>query len=233
MLPRETLRPRTFRPPAPLQYLQTRQPLWLSATGWGLAHGCLGALLQDFNASPAIWLILIASSLLPFYPRWIVPPTLRTWAPGLTLAITLIGMAIPEWALFLMALPMGILFVSLTLTANQPVKTSLINSLAVYGCLTLFISLVVFTFGMSQGDRLTLLTALIPFGIATLTLPLCASPLGRFSRSSQPSEEQNLKLWPLGFCGGIALLCLSTGAWAIQSPWAMLLIGTEITPPLP
>lgn len=233
MLPRETLRRPTLNPASTtFRYLQTHQPLWLSATGWGLAHGCLGALLFDFNASPAIWFLLIASSLLPFYPRWIIPPKLRTWAPGITLGITLIGMAIPEWGLFLMALPMAILFVSLTLTGNQPVKISLINSLAVYGCSTLFISLVVFILGMSQGELLTLLTALVPFSIATIALPLCAPPLGRFSRSIQ-SETNDLKLWPIGFCGGIALFCLGIGAWAIQSPWAIALTGTNLTPPLP
>ena len=231
MLPRETLRRTTFsQANTTFYYLQTHQPLWLSATGWGLAHGCLGALLFDFQASPAIWLLLIASTLLPFYPRWVIPHALRTWAPGLTLGITLIGMAIPEWALFLMALPMTILFVSLTLTGNQPVKTSLINSLAVYGCSTLFISLVVFLLGMSQGDRLNLLTALIPLAIATITLPLCAPSLGRFSRAIQ-RDESDLKLWPLSLCGGIALLCLGTGAWLIQSPWAIALIGTATTLP--
>ncbi len=227
MLPRETLRRPVLNHKAThsLRYLQTHQPLWLSATGWGLAHGCLGALLFDFNASPAIWLLLIASSLLPFYPRWIIPHPLRTWAPGLTLGIALIGMAIPEWGLFLMALPMTILFVSLTLTGNQPVKTSLISSLAVYGCSTLFISFVVFLLGMGQGDRLTFLTALIPLAIATITLLLCAAPLGQFSRSIQ-DEERALNLLPLWICGGIALISLVTGAWAIQSPWAIALVGS-------
>ena len=233
MLPRETLRhPRLNQANTTLQYLQTNQPLWLSATGWGLAHGCLGALLFDFNASPAIWLLLIASSLLPFYPRWVIPHSIRVWAPGITLGITLIGMAIPEWGLFLMALPMTILFVSLTLTGNQPVKASLINSLAVYGFSTLFISLVVFLFGMSQGDRLNLLTALIPLSIATITLLLCAAPLGQFSRSIH-NQASGMTLWPLWLCGGIALLCLSTGAWVIQSPWAIALTETSITSPLP
>ena len=226
MFPRDTLRRPT------LQDLQTHQPLWLSATGWGLAHGCLGALLLDFNASPAIWLLLVASSLLPFYPRWVIPTPLRTWAPALTLAITLIGISLPAWALFLMAIPMSILFVSLTLTGNQPVKTSLINSLAVYGCSTLFISLIALLLGMSQGDRFTLLTALIPLGIAAITLPLCAPPLSKFSRSIHNQNNQ-IQLWPIWLCGSMALLCLVTGAWAIQSPWAIALVGAEITPPMP
>lgn len=233
MFPRDTLRrPSQNRNTTrqALQYLQTHQPLWLSATGWGLAHGCLGALLLDFNASPAIWLLLIASSLLPFYPRWVIPISLRTWAPVMTLAITLIGISLPAWALFLMALPMTILFVSLTLTGNQPVKTSLINSLAVYGCSTLFISLIALLLGMSEGNRFTLLTSLIPLGIAAIALPLCAPPLSKFSRSIHSQDNQ---LWPLWLSGSMALLCLVAGAWAIQSPWAIALVGTEITTPVP
>ena len=135
------------------QLKSKQRPVWLCAVGWSSAHVCFGALLFDFDAAPVIWLLLVVTSLLSISPSSAIPHRLRRWAPAAIFGLVLIGMTLPAWALFLMALPMTVLFVSLTLIGNQPVQASLIKSLSVYAGSTLLISLVGFLFGLGQGDR--------------------------------------------------------------------------------